>query len=145
MGIEIISNVGTAYKDVPRVIEKYSNDEAVNEFDIPQGSQEISKNETKPIAQFDNSGKEKALKDDQEMTAYEYSQTLQHAVENANKKLKALKTNCEFKYHEETNRICIKVKNEDTGEVIREIPPEETLDMIGKMWDLMGLFIDKRG
>jgi len=32
----------------------------------------------------------------------------------------------------------------DTKEVIREIPPEKTLNAVQKMWELAGLLIDER-
>lgn len=69
---------------------------------------------------------------------------IKSAVNRANNRLKAHRTKCEFSYHEETNRVSIKVLDKETKEVIREIPPEETLEMIEKMWELAGLLIDER-
>ena len=67
------------------------------------------------------------------------------AISHANTQMKHnAKTQCEFSYHEETNRISIKVKDADTGEVIREIPAEETLKMVEKMWELAGILVDER-
>ncbi len=45
-----------------------------------------------------------------------------------------------FGIHEKTNRITIKIVDKKTKEVIREFPPEETLDMIAKAWELAGNF-----
>lgn len=67
---------------------------------------------------------------------------LKSAVSQANNRLKY--TQCEFSYHEGTKRVSIKVTDKDTGEVIREIPPEETLEMVQKMWELAGLMVDER-
>ncbi|MBO5099564.1 MAG: flagellar protein FlaG [Clostridia bacterium] len=64
------------------------------------------------------------------------------AVEDLNKQIRS--TRCSFKYHEETNRISITVIDKDTDEVIKEIPPEKTLDMIAKAWELAGLMVDER-
>ena len=64
------------------------------------------------------------------------------AVEDLNSQLKS--TRCSFKYHEETNRISITVIDKETDEVIKEIPPEKTLDMIAKAWELAGLMVDER-
>ncbi|WP_338553379.1 flagellar protein FlaG [Paenibacillus sp. KS-LC4] len=41
--------------------------------------------------------------------------------------------------HEETNHIVYKIRNKDTGEVIREIPEEKLLDMAAKLMELNGL------
>lgn len=53
-------------------------------------------------------------------------------------------TRCEYSYHKETNRVSIKVINEDTDEVIREIPPEKSLDMLQKMWEMAGILVDEK-
>lgn len=69
---------------------------------------------------------------------------IKQAIRDANNIMKARRTRCEFSYHEDTKRVSIKVMDEDTQEVIREIPPEETLQMIQKMWELAGLLIDEK-
>jgi flagellar protein FlaG len=66
------------------------------------------------------------------------------AVKLANTQMKQTRTRCEFSYHEQTNRVSIKVIDKDTQEVIREIPPEETLEMVEKMWELAGILVDER-
>ena len=50
----------------------------------------------------------------------------------------------EFSVHEATNKVMVKVVDKATDELIREIPPEKILDMVAKMWELAGLFIDKK-
>lgn len=69
---------------------------------------------------------------------------IKDAIDQVNKKMKPTKTKCEFSYHEETKRVSIKVIDEETEEVIREIPPEETLEMLTKMWELAGLLVDEK-
>ena len=53
-------------------------------------------------------------------------------------------TECQFSYHEATKRISIKVLDQASGEVIREIPPEKTLDMIAKTLELAGILVDEK-
>lgn len=65
-------------------------------------------------------------------------------ISRANSRLKVHDTRCEFGYHKETNRITIKIMDKDTSEVIREIPPEKTLAMIQKMWELAGILVDEK-
>ncbi len=50
-----------------------------------------------------------------------------------------------FGIHEDTNRITIKIVDKTTKETIKELPPEKTLDMIAKAWELAGLMVDERG
>lgn len=69
---------------------------------------------------------------------------IKSAVSEINKQARMRHTNCEFKYHDETNRISITVKDSDTDEVIREIPPEKALDMLAKAWELAGLLVDEK-
>lgn len=49
-----------------------------------------------------------------------------------------------FGIHEKTNRVTIKIVDKDTKEVIKEFPPEKTLDMIAKVWEMAGIMVDER-
>jgi flagellar protein FlaG len=69
---------------------------------------------------------------------------IRNAIENANKKLKFTRTKCELTYHEDINRVAIKVIDKETEEVIREIPPEETLELVKKLWEMAGIIIDEK-
>lgn len=69
---------------------------------------------------------------------------IENALRDINTKIRPTHTECQFSYHEETKRIAIKVLDQDTGEVIREIPPEKTLDMIAKTLELAGILVDEK-
>lgn len=69
---------------------------------------------------------------------------IKSAVNDINNRIKATTTECLFSYHEETNRISITVRDASTKEVIREIPPEKTLDMLAKAWELAGILVDEK-
>ncbi len=73
----------------------------------------------------------------------EKNKNVRNAIAEVNKKMNQ-KTRCEFSYHEDTKRVSIKVIDSETEEVIREIPPEETLDMLSKMWEVAGILIDEQ-
>ena len=70
------------------------------------------------------------------------------AVDDLNKQVKQKSTmhhtQLSFEYHDETNRISITVKDSDTDEIIREIPPEKALDMLAKAWEMAGLLVDEK-
>lgn len=72
------------------------------------------------------------------------TQEVKSTIDRTNEKLKIMRTRCEFSYHEDINRIAIRVIDEETKEVIREIPPEKTLEAVRKMWELVGLLVDER-
>ncbi len=65
-------------------------------------------------------------------------------IERANKALTGGNRNFEFSIHEATKEIVVKVIDTDTNEVIREIPNQKILDMVAKMWELSGIFVDER-
>lgn len=49
-----------------------------------------------------------------------------------------------FEAHDESNRWMVQVIDKETGEVIREIPPEKILDLVARLDRLVGLFVDER-
>lgn len=70
------------------------------------------------------------------------SENIKKAVENLNKNL--YNTEAVFGIHEKTNRVTIKIVDKETKELIKEFPPEKTLDMIAKVWEIAGLLVDER-
>lgn len=69
---------------------------------------------------------------------------VKRAVASMNQKIRQTHTSCQFSYHEETHRISIKVIDDDSKKVIREIPPEKTLDMVAKSLELAGILVDEK-
>lgn len=65
-------------------------------------------------------------------------------VSEANKKIFATNREFSFSYHEGTNRIAVKILDKSTKEVIREIPPEKSLDAAAKMLELVGVLFDEK-
>ncbi|WP_431086434.1 flagellar protein FlaG [Paenibacillus sp. 8b26] len=66
------------------------------------------------------------------------------AIDRAVKALQGPTTTLEMSVHEKTHQILVKVLNKDTGELIREIPPEKTLDLVAKMMEIAGILIDEK-
>ncbi len=50
----------------------------------------------------------------------------------------------EISVHQETHAIMIKVKNKETGDLIREVPSEKVLDALAKLMEVTGLIVDKK-
>ncbi len=67
---------------------------------------------------------------------------IKRAVDEVNRKVK--NNELIFGIHDATNRVTIKVVDKSTKEVLREFPPEQTLDMIAKVWELAGIMVDER-
>ncbi|MCR5691164.1 MAG: flagellar protein FlaG [Eubacterium sp.] len=91
----------------------------------------------------DTSAKDKDPKEPKDPKDRQVSESsINDAVSSANRKME--KTRCEYSYHKETNRVSIKVIDEETKKVIREIPPEKSLDMLQKMWEMAGILVDEK-
>lgn len=69
---------------------------------------------------------------------------LQKSIDKILKTLVGDSTSLKFDVHKETNTIMVKVIDNDTKEVIREIPPEKMLDMVASIWKLVGIIVDKK-
>lgn len=65
------------------------------------------------------------------------------AADAANKILGVLGTTVEFTVHEETGFEILQIIDTRTNTVLREMPPHEILDMIARMWEAIGVFVDK--
>jgi len=65
-------------------------------------------------------------------------------IEHAIKSIQGPTTRLDYSVHEKTNDIIIRVVDKETGEVIREIPPEKSLDILSKLLEIAGLLIDER-
>lgn len=50
----------------------------------------------------------------------------------------------ELKVHKKTGTIMSKLVNTDTGEIMKEFPPEKILDMIAGLWEIAGIIIDEQ-
>lgn len=70
------------------------------------------------------------------------NENIKKAVEQLNKNLSH--SSAIFGIHEKTNRLTIKIVDKETKEVIKELPPEKTLDMIAKVWEIAGILVDEK-
>lgn len=154
MAIESVGSAGTAnvasYQaaapKTPKVAETVA--EPVKGKAAPKPTvkpQTIAKPQTTENTQNKSEGSEfpttngtDALKMQNEMS----QEKMHKALDNINRKLSH--TSCEYGYDDTTNRVTIKIIDKETDEVIRELPPEKTLQMIAKAWELAGLLVDER-
>ncbi len=71
------------------------------------------------------------------------SEEIKKAVEKINEKMIS-HSEAIFGIHDKTNRVTIKIVDKDTKEVIKELPPEKTLDMLARVWEMAGILIDEK-
>jgi len=49
----------------------------------------------------------------------------------------------QFSVHNDTGQTVVRVVDKDSGKLIRQIPPQELLDLAAKLEDMMGILFDK--
>ncbi len=90
----------------------------------------------------DKNGKDGKRDDSQAKQTISENSQIRKAVDEINKK--AHNSEAVFGIHEATNRVTIKIVDKDTKKVLKEYPPEKTLDMIAKVWEMAGLLVDQK-
>ena len=119
--------------------------------EVPEDGQTVNVDETTAAVTQAQAQDEKSSSDgstsQQQQTAKNAQAApdqLKKMIEEMNKKINNSNEIAMFGIHEETNRIMIKIMDKDTKEVIKEFPPEKTLDMIAKIWEMAGILVDER-
>ncbi len=72
-------------------------------------------------------------------------QAIEAIVDKANTKILGKDMRFEYETHKRTGRTIIKLIDMQTNQVLREVPPKEMLDIVGRIWDEMGIAVDKKG
>lgn len=54
-------------------------------------------------------------------------------------------TDLQFSVHGASGKVMIIVRDEDSGEIVREIPRKEALDLAAKLDAMVGLIFDQKG
>lgn len=110
----------------------------ISKPDFTSTSEAAASTEQSTVNQDDRYSEEKAVGNTPS------DKTIKQAISDINKKINP-NTIAEYGYHEKTNRVTIIIVDKDSDKVIKEFPAEETLDMIAKVWELAGMFLDERG
>ena len=117
----------TNYQSAPKPV-------ATDSYSYSDAAVSAASTAVQPVQQVSESGTQTTASPEQ----------IKSAIEVANRKAHFGHTNAKFSYHEATKSISVKIIDDETNEVIKEIPPEETLDMISKMWELAGIMVDEK-
>ena len=111
----------------------------------PEASTQAGLSQTadkKPTVQNFFTEKDQEDKDLSEEKDAKQGTQLKKAVNDLNKQMK--NSEAIFGIPDKTNRVTIKIIDKTTKEVIKEYPPEETLDMIAKVWEIAGILVDEK-
>lgn len=70
------------------------------------------------------------------------SQDVGRTLESANRSLAFLNVELNIRIHEDTGVHIVSVVNRETGDVIRDVPPESQLDFLARIHEMIGIFVD---
>lgn len=140
MGIEAIKGAGMSFQasvSAPEVKAEVAHKVEVAE--APQVSETLAK-DTMAMNTKEASGEGSG--NAQPGSAEAQAAQIKRAVEEINKR--ANNSEAVWGVHDDTNRVTIKIVDKQTKEIIKEFPPDKTLDMIARVWEMAGLMIDER-
>ena len=69
---------------------------------------------------------------------------MEEMVEQLNETVRAFDQSLRFELHEETDRWMIEVWDRENEEVIKEIPPEDVLNVVAHIQNVLGVLLDRR-
>ena len=146
MAIEAINNAmsvqATGFTSPVKQAVPTENIEAVPEkigqvAAIDATTKVVSNSEGKSNSEFEDS---KSQNPYQQPTTN--NEQLKKAIEQFNSSVGS--SEAVYGIHEGTNRVTIKIVDKDTKKVIKELPPEKTLDMIARVWEMAGILVDEK-
>jgi len=139
MGIEAVKSAGAVYQaaSTPNVTKEVT--QSKEQIIDSQAESAVLASDTINLDTKEAGEKQGSNQNAQERAGNE---NLKKAIEQINKK--ASNSEAVFGIHEATNRVMIKIVDKTTKEVIKEFPPEKTLDMIAKAWELAGIMVDEK-
>ena len=140
MGIESMNRVGSSYQEQGSSV-KTTSVQAAPQVETPEPKSSAPSKDAVEIssAVARENGEVKNPREQGQAS----NEQIRQAVEKINKEAQ-YNGEAVFGIHEETNRVTIKIVDKTTKEVIKEFPPEKTLDMIAKVWEMAGIMVDER-
>jgi len=85
-----------------------------------------------------------SLQDKKEYNEKKLEEDVKESVKDINDIIEKVKEDLSFEVHDETDRMMVKVIDRKTKEVIKELPPEEMLDLSARIHKIVGLLIDEK-
>ena len=72
------------------------------------------------------------------------SSDIQHAIDQLNMRMQKMNRNVNFSVDQASGRDVVRVTNQNTGELVRQLPFEDTLQFMRNLDHMIGLIFDKR-
>jgi flagellar protein FlaG len=86
----------------------------------------------------------KSLQEKKEYNQQELEDEVRESVKDVNEIVDQVKEGLSFQIHEDTEELMVQVIDVNTDEVIKELPPEEMLDLKARIHEMVGILIDEK-
>ncbi len=122
-------------QEIARIINSAGRPVATDAAQIPLPLPHVP--EAKPVEQ---------VSPDAEMTQKEKGkqEQVKPTTEALNNFLEFMSADIRFKIHEKSQRLFVQLVSEKDQRVLRQYPPEEFLDMVARIREFVGIFLDKK-
>ncbi|MDI3547012.1 MAG: flagellar protein FlaG [Halanaerobiales bacterium] len=91
----------------------------------------------------DENSVQSQVKDQKERLRNISKKEVEEGVNLLNKAVQTFRKELKFKIHDKSDRMMVEVINLENNEIIKEIPPKEILDMIGRIREMVGILLDE--
>jgi flagellar protein FlaG len=108
---------------------------AATEVAVPTQTRVVDASASSSSAQSDLSG---------ERRREEQTRKLEEAVEGANKFFQSLRRTLQFNLNNDYGRLIAQIKDSETGDLVRQIPSEEMLELARRLDELSGLLFKEK-
>ena len=114
-----------------------------NTEQVNQPQQVNNKNTENDNKQKETNLKESVLKMHEEFSEFASKQDFNKIVENVNSYVKLFNNKVSFSMDKNSRQI-IFVYNKETGDLVRQIPPEEMVQLLNKLEEISGIIFNNR-
>ena len=120
--------------------QQYQNLDSEQKIRSEGRTERTSQDKVRNEARSEQEAKEKSQTQEEKE---ESKENLERVKELTNNMLSQLNIKLDYEEDEQLNEMIVKVMNEKTDELIRQIPPEEMLELAKRMEEMTGMLIDK--
>ena len=143
---EASANVGDATQGVSssQAANQQTQQDSTNKAETPAASVDILnqvKNAANGADKSQNAQDPNQQDDDTEKKLDEKS--VSYITKELNELMSRINCNLQFDYHKEVNTMSVKMLDKKTGDVLKEVPPEDLIQHMIKAKDWLGAFLDK--
>jgi flagellar protein FlaG len=113
-------------------VDKLSSQPALHNLELTKSTGQKEAIEPSTIAKQDNQEQPPS------------KEAMERVIDGMNEVLQPAKTHLKFELHEKLNEYYVTIVDNNTNEVVREIPSKKWLDIYAAMTDFVGLIVDKK-